>query len=106
MFASKRLLCVTIAALCWSAAAASAQNATPVPPPDAAARGVAPLPNAVTPSPPRGDILPDPTLPDPRRADDRSPLLNDASPGNPRDPLLPNASPDEPPLRAPLLEIQ
>lgn len=94
MFAAKRLVCAA-AILCWSAAA-FAQSAPPAPPP------AAPLPNAVTPSLPRAEVLADPASPN-RPVDDRSPLLNPEGAGNPNLPLLPNASPDEPPLRAPLL---
>jgi hypothetical protein len=105
MFAAKRLLCAAAIALCWSplcwSMAASAQSADPAAPP----APVPALPNAVTPPPPRADILSDQARPN-RPADDRSPLLNPEGAGNPNLPLLPNASPDEPPLRAPLLRIE
>lgn len=103
MLAAKRLLCAAAVVLCWPAAAAFAQSANPAAPP-AASDGAAPvpaLPNAVTPPPPRAEILSDPNRP----ADDRSPLLNPQGAGNPNLPLLPNASPEEPALRAPLLRI-
>jgi hypothetical protein len=112
MFAAKRLFCVAAIALCWSAAAsaqspgpAAPPSAVPAAPPSAVPAPVAPLPNVVTPPPPRADVLSDPARPN-RPIDDRSPLLNPEGAGNPNSPLLPNASPDEPPLRAPLLQLQ